>query len=165
MLTPLRAEVNALLAETPVRRKAALRRSDAPDALLATDLPYAAAPADAADFIERAEAAGWAVNRAENGWLLLDKPVPVPVASVPERAEGACGCCLSLLLRHPDDGSARELIRELVRAEEAGNVAFERFCTALHSHLAALLRLRQPLPGALLPYLAHAYATIADRRK
>ena len=75
MLRELRAQVNALLADTPVRRKPALRRSDAPGALLATDLPHAADEAATADFIARAEAAQWSVRRAENGWLLLDKPV------------------------------------------------------------------------------------------
>lgn len=165
MLSPLRAEVNALLAQTPVRRKPALRRSDAPEALLATDLPFAAEDGAVADFIAMAEAAGWHIGRADNGWLLLDKPVPAPSADMPAQAEGECGCCISLLARHPDGGDAAELIREVVRAEEAGVRAFEQLCIRLHEDLAARLRCHQPLPGALLPYLAHAFNTLSDRRK
>ena len=75
MLTPLRAEVNALLADTPVRRKPALRRSSVPDALLATDLPHAADAQAVEGVLRRAEAMGWHVYAAQNGWLLLDKPV------------------------------------------------------------------------------------------
>ena len=72
MLRALRAQVNAALAEVPVRRRPALRRSDAPDALLATDLPHAA------------EAETWSTGSAELfmvyvfigivlalGWLLV----------------------------------------------------------------------------------------------
>lgn len=165
MLTPLRAEVNALLARTTVQRRPALRRSDAPDALLATDLPYAAEAMAVADFISRAEAAGWYVKRAANGWLLLDKPVPVPGVDMPASASGECGCCLSLLARHPGDGGAAGLIREVVRAEEAGAIAFERLCGDLHARFAAMLRLHQPLPGALTPYLIHAYRKLYDGRK
>lgn len=165
MLTSLRAEVNALLSETQVRRKPALRRSDTPYALLATDLPFTTEERLVEDFIASAEAAGWTISRADNGWLLLDKPVPVPDVDANKTATGECGCCLSLLARHPDDGDAEELIRAVVRAEEAGIVAFGRFCTALHSHLAALLRQHLPLPGTLRPYLIHAYETLSDRRQ
>lgn len=164
MLRALRAEVNALLAQTQVQRRPALRRSEAPGALLATDLPFAAPAQAVEDFIARAGSAGWRISRADNGWLLLDKPVPAPDTPVAQAAEGECGCCLSLLSRHPEDGAAEELIREVVRAEEAGVRAFERCCRELHARLAAMLRRRQPLPGALLPYLAHACATFTDRR-
>lgn len=165
MLSVLRAEVNVLLAKTPVRRKPALRRADAQGALLATDLPHAADDTATADFIARAELSAWQVSRAENGWLLLDKPVPAPQTTIPALAEGECGCCISLLARHPEDGTAAEMIRECVRAEEAGKQTFERFCGSLHARLAAMLRQHQPLPGALLPYLAHAYRNLSDRRE
>ena len=71
MLTPLRREMQALLATVPVRRKPALRRSDAPEALLATDLPLAAEEAAVADFTALAENAGWTVLR-RGDWLLMD---------------------------------------------------------------------------------------------
>lgn len=167
MLKPLRAEMNALLAETPVRRKPALRRSSLPEALLATDLPYAAEKQDTVDFIRRAEALGWRISAAENGWLLLDKPVPAPDCAVPE-LQGPCGCCLSLLTRHQEPGDARVYIREVIRAEEAGAGELIRLCERLHAGLAAMLRRHQPLPGELLPYLAHACQThreTIDKRK
>ncbi len=165
MLRALRAELNALLADTPVRRKPALRRSDVSGALLATDLPFASEADDAADFCRRAQAAGWQVRVADNGWQLLDKAPPVPQTAVPQEAQGECGCCLSLLLRHPETGEADETIRRVLRAEEAGWRAFDRLCAQLHAELAAMLRCRQPLPGALTPYLAHAYQTLTDGRK
>lgn len=164
MLRELRAQVNALLADTPVRRKPALRRSDAPGALLATDLPYAADEAATADFIARAEAAQWSVRRAENGWLLLDRPVPMPDAPEMTDYQGECGCCLWLLRQHPDNGDAAEMIRQLVRAQEKGPAEIERFCGALHASLAAMLRRGEALPGSLAPYLAAAYQTIMNGR-
>lgn len=163
MLTPLRAEVNLLLAATPSRRKPALRRSDVQDALLATDLPLAADAEDVRRFVSAAEEAGWQVEPADNGWLLMDKPVPVPDAEIP-MAVGECGCCLSLLLRHPEDGEAAVLIREIVRAAEAGLQPFERLCARIHRELAAMLRRREPLPGAIVPYLSRAYRDLTDGR-
>lgn len=165
MLSSLRAEINALLASADTRRRPALRRSDAPDALLATDLPHAAQDAAVVDFIRRAEAAGWRVELAQNGWLLLDKDVPVPDAEIPACAGGPCGCCISLLARHPQDGDARRWIRRVVTAQEAGEAAFLRLCVRLHQELAAMLRLGQPLPGALLPYLARAYCDLCINRR
>lgn len=164
MLRALRVQVNALLADTPVRRKPALRRSDAPGALLATDLPYAADEKATADFIARAEAAQWSVRRAENGWLLLDRPVPVPDAPEMTDYQGECGCCLWLLRQHPENRDAAEMIRQLVRAQEKGPAEIERFCGALHASLAAMLRRGEALPGGLVPYLAAAYQTIMNGR-
>lgn len=158
MLKPLRAEVNALLEAVLGRRKPALRRATVPEALLATDLPHAAdAPAVEA-FIRQAEKLGWRVCLAENGWLLLDKPVPVPTGDIPA-LPGRCGCCLSLLQRHPETGDARPYIREAVRAEEAGVGDLIRLCERMHAEFAAMLRLHRPLPGELLPYLARACRT------
>lgn len=164
MLTALRAEANALLAATCTRRKPALRRSDAPGALLATDLPFAADPDAVADFTARAERAGWLVTQAPNGWLLLDHEVPLPDAPLPDVADGACGRCLSILMRHPEAGDAREWIRRIVTALDAGERDFQRLCERLQAELAAMLRRREPLPGALAPYLAQAYITLEKRR-
>lgn len=166
MLSALREEINALLTATQTCRRPALRRSDTPEALLATDLPFAAEDGAVAGFIARAEAAGWQVRRAENGWLLLDKEVPVPQAEIPLGAQGPCGRCISVLARHQEAGDARVWIRRIVTAQEAGERPLERSCSQLHRALAEMLRLRQPLPGALLPYLAQAYCNIRkDRRK
>ena len=87
MLTPLRRKMQALLAAVPVRRKPALRRSDAPEALLATDLPLAAEKAAVADFIALSEKAGWTVMR-RGDWLLLDHPVDAPDCPVPAELPG-----------------------------------------------------------------------------
>lgn len=165
MLTALRAEVNALLEQTPVKRKPALRRSDAPHALLATDLPFAAEREAMDAFVIRAESAGWRVFAAPNGWLLMDKEVPVPACDLPANAEGPCGCCLSLLARHHEGGEADVMIRQVVRAQEAGWREFDRLCERLHADFAQRLRCHQPLPGALLPYMAYAWQTLSDRRK
>lgn len=166
MLRALRAEVNALLNEIPTRRRPALRRSDVPGFLLATDLPHASEEAAVALFCRRAEELGWQWERAENGWLLLDKPVPPPVDDCVTDAEGECGCCLSLLARHAgENGDARELVRMLVRSHEAGARDFERFCRQLHIRFAEDLRKRQPLPANLVPYLSHAYLDLKNGRK
>lgn len=165
MLRALRAEVNGLLAGTQVKRKPALRRSDAPGALLATDLPFAAEPEAVDAFHKEAEAAGWSLRRAENGWLLLDREAPTPEVKIPADAAGECGCCLSLLRRHGGNADAREMIRRVLRASEAGIREFDRLCGQLHAEMAAMLRLHQPLPGALAPHLAFAYLTLTDGRK
>lgn len=157
MLRALRARVNAVLADTPVRRRPALRRSDAPDALLATDLPFAAEEAAVTAFVTRLTAEGWRIRPAENGWLLLDADVPVPEAAEAVDAPGECGCCLSILARHEqEDGPADEWLRAVVKAAEAGEKPFGRCCGQLHAYLAELLRLHQPLPGSLLPCLRRA---------
>lgn len=164
MMKSLRAEVNGILLAASCRRKPALRRSDAPDALLATDLPLAADAEVVGDAVHRLSTLGWRIWPAENGWLLLDAPVPSPDAAPPRSLWGECGCCISILLRRPENGEAAELIRALVKAEEAGRQPFERFCTHLHGELAARLRRREPLPGALLPYLCRAYETFDTGR-
>lgn len=164
MLRPLRQQASDALNALPVRRRPALRRSDAPDALLATDLPFAADEDAVATFVAGMERLGWRVWRAQNGWLLLDAPVPVPEAPALVRAEGACACCLSILQRHPQGGDASDAIRDVVKAAEAGRQPFERLCALLHERLAAMLRLHQPLPAALIPYLQRACHDLYERR-
>ena len=156
MLKALRAQVQTVLYAVPARRKPALRRSDEPDALLATDLTLIAQEADVAAFVQTMAAQGWR-TRLHNGWLLLDAPVPVPEAEMPRQLAGECGCCISLLARHPDDGPAEAAIRALVKAADAGRAYVERLCGQLHGELAVSLRRRSPLPGALLPYLCRVY--------
>lgn len=165
MLKALREQASDALMSVPARRRPALRRSDAPGALLATDLPLVSEEAAVAAFTEQMQALGWRVFRAENGWLLLDAPVPVPAALPPDRPEGEYACCISLLQRHPDACDASAQIRALVKAAEAGAQPFTRLCAQLHADFAARLRRHELLPGALLPYLYQAYHDLYDRRK
>lgn len=155
MLSALRREVQAALEELDVRRKPALRRSDNPGALLATDLPQAAERAETERFIARITAMGWRVWTSE-GWLLLDKAVPVPEGYAPHLTEGAVGCCISLLRRHAAGEADAGSIRAVVKAAESGRPALERLCEQLHREWAAALREHRNLPGGLLPYLCRA---------
>ena len=156
MLTALRQQVQAVLYAVPAKRKPALRRSDAPDALFATDLPLIAEAEAVEAFVTDMEAQGWMIQ-ARNGWLTLDKAVPVPEYTIPEAPAGECGCCISLLLRHREEAQAEEYIRAVVKAAEAGRLPFERLCARLHGEFAVRLREHRPLPGGLLPYLCRAY--------
>ncbi len=156
MLTALRQQVQVVLYAVPAKRKPALRRSDAPDALFATDLPLIAEAKAVCTFMADMEAMGWTV-RERNGWLTLDAAIPEPAYVIPNIPAGECGCCISLLLRHPEDAPANDHIRAAVKAAEAGKLPFERLCGQFHGEFAAQLRSHQPLPGALLPYLCRAY--------
>lgn len=158
MLTALRTKVQAVLYAVPVKRKPALRRSDTPDALLATDLPLVADEAAIAAFIADMTRMGWTVTQV-SGWLMLDAPVPVPVYSIPASLKGACGCCISILQRHAETAPAEDCIRAVVKAADAGKQPFERLCSQLHGEFAARLRRHEALPGGLLPYLCRAYET------
>lgn len=153
MLRTLRQQVQQELANVSCWRKPALRRSDASDALLATDLPLIAAADAVRLFIRRMTEQGWRV-REERGWLLLDADIPVPEGSIPTAAAGEIGCCLAILQRHPGGDAPPELLRALVKAAESDRL--ERYCTALHRELAARLRRHEALPGGLLPYLYRA---------
>lgn len=159
MLTALRTQVQGVLYAVPAKRKPALRRSDAPDALLATDLPLVAEPADVDAFRADIARLGWRCEE-RGGWLTLDAAISAPDAAVPDGVAGECGCCISLLLRHPDNAPAEEFIRAVVKAADAGRIPFERLCGQLHGELAARLRRHEDLPGALLPYLCQAYLDI-----
>lgn len=154
MLTPLRREVQASLAELPVRRKPALRRSDAPDALLATDLPLVAEEAVAARWAVSLTEKGWRVRRSGD-WLLLDRDVPAPEPARTILSGDEIGCCLSLLTRHPGEAPVCD-IRALVKAADAGRPSLERLCARWHQAWAAALREGRPLPGGLLPYVSQA---------
>ena len=155
MLTALRAEVSAALLETPSARRPALRRSDDPEALLATDLPLVADGEAVAVFEARLTAMGWRVSKAGD-WLLMDVDVPMPETGMPAELIGEAGCCVSLLARHPNDRTDRAAIRAVVKAVERGEAALERLCARLHAEWAAALREHRDLPGGLLPYLCRA---------
>jgi len=164
VLRELRRQVTCALNEMPASRKPALRRSDSPDALLATDLPLVADREAVEAFAARLTAQGWRVLPGSNGWLLLDADVPVPQVVGDFHPQGEAACCISILQRHPGNGDAREKIRALVKAAEAGKQPLERLCAALHGDLAAMLRQHEPLPGELLPYLYRAVQDVSDRR-
>lgn len=162
MLREQRQAVQTLLQGIPTRRKPALRRSDDPNALLATDLPLVAQAQAVERFCELCCQQGWRVWTSGE-WLLLDYAVPAPLCSAEEAqrllaaTQGDIHACLSLLLRHPEGGEVPpEMLRTLLKAEEAGIQPLNRFCRTLHGQLAEQLRLRQPLPDGLLPYLCHA---------
>lgn len=156
MLTALRQQVQSVLYAVHAQRKPALRRSDAAEALFATDLPLIAEAEAVQKFLADMKQRGWTVS-LRNGWLLLDTAVPTPEYAVPTAPAGECGCCILLLLRHPDDAPAEDNIRAVVKAADAGKRPFERLCEQLHGEFAAQLRQHQPLPGKLLPYLCAAY--------
>ena len=155
MLTALRTQVQGVLYAVPAKRKPALRRSDVPDALFATDLPLVAEESAVAAFTADMTRLGWTIAW-RNGWLTLDAPVPAPPYPAPDMLTGECGCCISLLLRHQDDAPAEDFIRAVVKAADAGKMPFDRLCGQLHGAFAARLRRHEALPGALLPYLCRA---------
>lgn len=161
MMKTLRAQVQNALYAVPAKRKPALRRSDAPDALLATDLTLIAGAEEVARFCEDIGRLGWRTS-LRRGWLTLDAPVPVPEAVLDEPGAGECACCISLLKRHPDDAPAEQYIRAVVKAADAGLQPFERLCGELHAEFAARLRRHEALPGVLLPYLCEASRTLRE---
>lgn len=152
MLTLLRREVQACLCAIPCQRKPALRRTDDPDFLLMTDLPQAAVPESVAAFTAALQPRGWTV-RETSGWLLLDRPLPIPAYTLPADYPGEYGCCVWLLRQHPGNAAPPEMLRALAKASEQGSAQVERLCAAWHRQFAAQLRRHQPLPGGLLPYL------------
>lgn len=162
MLNELRQEVQRELARCQVKRTPVLRRSDMPDMLLACDLPAVAAPAETAAFTRNMERQGWRVRPAVV-WLLLDRPVPVPARDDTVNAAGETGCCLSLLQRHPDAVQDDDAVRAVVKAAEQNPAALERVCARLHADWAERLRLGQPLPGLLLPYLQAAVKEVSEK--
>lgn len=155
MLAALRLQVQTALYAVPARRKPALRRTDAPDALLATDLPLIADEASVEAFTDVLIGLGWRVTQRA-GWFQLDADVPVPEAELTELPQGEVGCCISLLLRHPGEECPAELIRRVVKAADAGRQPFERLCGQLHAEMAAQLRRHEALPGGLVKYLCRA---------
>ena len=155
MLTPLRHAAQAALMDVPAARKPALRRSDDPEALLATDLPLIAEGEAVEAFAEKLRAEGWRVWKAGE-WLLLDAEVPVPEVRIPPCPEGEAGCCVSLLARHPSQTIDQVALRAIVKAADSGAPALERLCRRLHAQWAGALREHRPLPGGLLPYLCRA---------
>ena len=154
MMTPMREEIRLELDRCQVKRPPVIRRSDSADALLACDLPAVASPETVTAFTIAMERRGWTVRDAFI-FLLLDKPVPVPPGGAVDAA-GDTACCLALLERHPNQITDPALIRAVVKAAEEGPRPLERLCCRLHAEWAEKLRLGQPLPGALLPYLQQA---------
>ena len=163
MLTALRAACRAHLDRACARRAPALRRSSAPDALLATDLPLIAPEEAVAAFRRDMAREGWAI-REEKGWLLLDHPIPPPPTQAVTDYSGEAGCCLWLLMRHPGTDCPAAWVRALVKAHEEGAASLERLCRAWHGELARRLRLGLSLPGGLAPYLAQAICLLKEEK-
>lgn len=155
MLTKLRGDVRAAMDGLPLTRRPALRRSDDPDMLLATDLPLVADDEVVERFLARMKRMGVLVSRQGN-WLLMNAELDAPEHSVPARADGELGCCISLLERHPSNGTDARALRALAKAVECGRGEVQRLCAELHAAWAGMLRQHQELPGALLPYLYFA---------
>ena len=159
MLKRMRDELRLLMADIPARRPPALRRSDAPDMLLATDLPLLTGMDALAVFLSRLDAADWRY-RIQGQWLLLDHEPPVPPVC-PGPLHGEAACVALLLEKHPGGGSDPELLRRLLKAAEQGPRKTEPLMEQLHGRLAGMLRQKQPLPDGLLPYIR--YAAQAER--
>ena len=155
----MRMQVQSILYAVPAKRKPALRRSDVQDAIFATDLPMIAEGDALIAFRKEMTRLGWRMD-VRNSWLIMDAPIPAPEASIPDALSGECGCCISLLLRHQEDAPANDFIRSVVKAADAGCQPFEYLCRQFHAEFAARLRRHDALPGALLPYLCHAYQTL-----
>jgi len=98
---------------------------------------------------------GWRMT-LQAGWLLMDAPIPPMEAQPVPPADGEAACCLWLLAHHPSEDIDTLLLRELVKAQDAGKQPLDRLCAVWHRHFAALLRNKRPLPGGLLPYLCRA---------
>lgn len=154
MLSEMRSEVRQELDRCVTKRPPVLRRADVEDALFATDLPAVASQETVMAFTKAMKRLGWQVRPAVI-WLHLDKTVPVPPARE-VRADGEMGCCLSLLQRHPKGVQDEKAVRLLCKAGEQNAMVLEKVCAGLHRQWAEKLRLGQPLPGLLMPYLQEA---------
>ena len=153
-MNKLRQEAVELVSAAQTTRPAVLRRSLRPDMLYATDLPQVTDGETVADFLQKAERAGWQTE-AENGWILMDR---IPEQPPENGFRGPCGpearCCASLLTRHsgrnrPDGKRER---RMLLKAGEEGTEAYEKACGQLHREWAAALRKREPLPDVAIQF-------------
>ena len=158
MLTSLRAELNALLLQAAPRRRPAVRRASQENWLFATDVPLLVHEGELARLLQSLESGGWH-GELRDGWLYLAHALPKPVHRPLHEPEGACGCVLSVLRRHPESSAVPdELLYGLAKAAEQGTAKLEKYCETLHRQLAQQLRRRNPLPAGLIPYLLEAAA-------
>lgn len=159
MLTELRRMIRAELDALGARRPPALKRTEDPDALLATDLPLAGDAAQTDAFLRRMKELG-VTCRACRGWILLDAAAVLPPDDPAIPAAGECACCLAILRRHMCKDASPALIRRILKASEAGKMPFERLCTQLHAELAAMLRRHETLPADAAGCLAAAWKNL-----
>ena len=147
-INALRKELNSLTVLTDGGRKPAVRRSRRDGWIYATDLPSAATGEQLEEACRKLLGSGWEYA-AENGWMLLRKPVSVPPV---DWFDGPFGpeaeCCRSLLERHPDreTGPDQRAVCILIRAGEEGAGAYEAACRKLHREWAERLRKKLKLP-------------------
>lgn len=148
MENKLREELLKICGRVKTRRTPAIRRSLRKDYLYATDLPQTAEKQAVADFLRMVCKNGWKASE-EDGWIQLDKPVPIPPPGWDSGMKGPEEtCCLSILMRHagrtdPSDGRTE---RQLVKAGETGAAAYEDTCRSIHAEWAERLRNGQKIP-------------------
>lgn len=163
MLTALRQQLQQLLLHTPASRRPALRRSDRPDALFATDLPLLTEEDDLTASIAVAVQSDWRIGFLPNGWMTLDHDIPAPPLTIPPISQNEAGCCLSLLLQHPGGTVEKEYIRAIAKAADIGPVEVEKLCRIWHGDFSARLRQHQTLPD-VLPYLCAAVCSSKEEK-
>ncbi|MBR4712022.1 MAG: hypothetical protein IKP10_08290 [Clostridia bacterium] len=157
MLRAAREAAVELMRGIPAARRPALRRANEAGWMLATDLPLIADEAGREHFLTLAREAGWRTGRTPGGWVLLDRLDLLPQAPPPDRLpDGEAGALISLLARHPSDGTDDEALRAIAAAAEQGRPQLDRLCAALHAAWARALRRHEKIPGALMPYLCAA---------
>lgn len=149
-----RKELTELMATQKTDRLPALRRSRKTEWIYATDILLLITD-EAKDRLQKTlQDKGWEYLE-ENGWLQLRKTAAEPPEDWfrgPFGREAAC--CRSILERHPGKtGSADETAqRELIKAGEAGEGAYEEVCAELHRKWAECLRKGEPIPALSLKY-------------
>ena len=147
-----RKELRTMLDRMGTSRPPALRRSDRPETLYATDLPLCSDAAQCNEFCRQAAAMGWQCEE-EKGWLLLSRSVQNP----PEGWFGGpfgteAGSCCSLLRRADEKKEQENPNRKrmdaflLIKAGEEGPEAYEQACRKLHLDWAERLRKKEALP-------------------
>lgn len=152
IMTECRQQLQALLEIPGSTRQAALRRSNDASALFTCDLPVWAPPEMILIIRQRLIHAGWQVWDNRGWWQFFF--LPAPPERVPElQCSSEEGCILSLLRRHPEGTASPEEILALLKALDSPAAQRERYFRELHAAFACRLRLGQPLPGDLLPWL------------
>ena len=153
-MNALRTELNRIVSDVPVTRRAAIRRSLEEEWLYATDLPVLCSVEKLEEIQNRLSEAGWE-HMILNGWMQMRKASQEPPEGWfcgPFGPEAAC--CLSILERHESCESTIPYREEtiLIRAGEEGAEAYEAACARLHREWAEKLRLGQALPAISIRY-------------
>ena len=153
-MNALRTELNSIISDVPVTRRAAIRRSLEEEWLYATDLPVLCSMEKLEEVQTGLSEAGWE-HMIVNGWLQTRKASQEPPEGWfrgPFGTEAAC--CLSLLQRNVSCSNVIPYREEtiLIRAGEEGAEAYEAACAMLHREWAEKLRMGKPLPSISTRY-------------